>query len=500
MTSWTLAVAAAADGGGSTPSFEHLFALDGSASAGAAPGLPEGAEVDALALLTDGWLSDDDALLRGGAPTSPGSEGASGGSTECGAPRWRCLDASHSESCSECTAPPAEADERDYELRAKDGRKNGEKRLRGALARCREWLSHDTRCAAADALEATRPRLAAALRARHCVELRKADLLHLCRLWGYRSDVWAHRKDSRLPGAKRAPAAPPQPPALEQRLQLHGAPGMRDLQLATEPGAALGAAHALVACTLMPLARLAAVAFANTERSAWLVARLAAAPPAAAPVLQHALRMKVGIGSQARDTLARLGGVLRGAHEGAQRVLLSLRPEEGAREAYMALLSGADEQVTAVETVLPELLRLCQRAAAPAGTLTLPGTPPETLSAGDAHIGAGGRASTDLVRTAACTCGARPLLRRVPLLTRATSPLNTRNCRRQVTHVARLLRELQLCNYETYLNALSLVLGVLIGHVASTRVAMDSHLALLGVGGDSESSAAHSGAQLALQA
>ena len=51
----------------------------------------------------------------------------------------------------------------------------------------------------------------------------------------------------------------------------------------------------------------------------------------------------------------------------------------------------------------------------------------------------------------------------------------------QVGHLARLLRELQLCSYETYLSALGPLLSLLIGHVATTRAAMDSHLALLGV-------------------
>jgi hypothetical protein len=54
-------------------------------------------------------------------------------------------------------------------------------------------------------------RLAAALRARHCAELRKGDLMYLSRVWGYRSDVWARRKDRRY--TPRDGGAPPPPAA-----------------------------------------------------------------------------------------------------------------------------------------------------------------------------------------------------------------------------------------------------------------------------------------------
>jgi hypothetical protein len=52
-------------------------------------------------------------------------------------------------------------------------------------------------------------RLAAALRARHCAELRKGDLMFLARTWGYRSNVWARRKNRAYQQRAGAPPAPP---------------------------------------------------------------------------------------------------------------------------------------------------------------------------------------------------------------------------------------------------------------------------------------------------
>ena len=42
--------------------------------------------------------------------------------------RFRCLDASHAPGCARCTPPPAEADERSYELRGEGSTKDGERR------------------------------------------------------------------------------------------------------------------------------------------------------------------------------------------------------------------------------------------------------------------------------------------------------------------------------------------------------------------------------------
>lgn len=80
-------------------------------------------------------------------------------------------------------------------------------------------------------------RLAAALRARHCAELRKGDLMYLSRVWGYRSDVWARRKDRRY--TPRDGGAPP-PPAAANTVLLD--------RLVREPSAQqLAAVHAELA-------------------------------------------------------------------------------------------------------------------------------------------------------------------------------------------------------------------------------------------------------------
>ena len=52
-----------------------------------------------------------------------------------------------------------------------------------------------------------RAALAQTLRIRHCTLLRKGDLLFLARTWGYRSDIWGHRKDRRGLGRGAPPEA-----------------------------------------------------------------------------------------------------------------------------------------------------------------------------------------------------------------------------------------------------------------------------------------------------
>lgn len=124
-----------------------------------------------------------------------------------------------------------------------------EKILRGLIARTREWANIDlcrcglqvhiscsfhgpTGCLIRSFLrrqlavlaetrgqgDEAAARLAAALRARRVADLRKHNMLYLCREWGYKSDVWKPRGDSRRSnGGQRAHAPPAAAPGQMRR-------------------------------------------------------------------------------------------------------------------------------------------------------------------------------------------------------------------------------------------------------------------------------------------
>jgi hypothetical protein len=107
--------------------------------------------------------------------------------------------------------------------------------------------------AAADALAAESPRLADALRARHCSLLTKADLLLLCAHWRYRGDLWRLRGNR--PTRPLAAAAQdahsstlePSPPASSDEVWLHIAARLRPLSTRAATLMQGAAAHALAA-------------------------------------------------------------------------------------------------------------------------------------------------------------------------------------------------------------------------------------------------------------
>ena len=90
--------------------------------------------------------------------------------------------------------------------RALPSQKNGEKKLRALLCRTREWSDAPSRAAVAAACDASpdAPALAvfsAVMGGRETsAALRKSDLIHLARCWGFKSDLWIRRT-----GRKRVP-------------------------------------------------------------------------------------------------------------------------------------------------------------------------------------------------------------------------------------------------------------------------------------------------------
>jgi hypothetical protein len=307
------------------------------------------------ALFGDGWddgsllLPSDDALLRCDA----------GGEASSVAP-WRCLDGEHAAPCARCAAPPAAGADRSVELRGSaPGKKDGEKRLRALLARTPEWLSGAARDAAADAhaLQPGAARLVAALRARHSAELRKADLLALCRHWRYASDVWGRKSDGRVPPPRRRPAETALAPALA------AAP----LQLAAKMGSeaqAVAAAQALVKSRLQALVADSVRGFSNTEHSAALAAQLHRASPEVMPAVAAALRKKKTLGTLARDTMERLTQLATQRH--AVESILSQFKAGASYKAYLQvcgiLLSQLVGQTVANKTCLAAHVELLAEA------------------------------------------------------------------------------------------------------------------------------------------
>jgi hypothetical protein len=240
-------------------------------------------------------------------------------------------------------------------------------------------------------------RLAAALRSRHCAELRKGDLMFLARMWGYRSDVWSRRKDRRY--AQRADGAPPPPLPASAHMQTHvlsgpGAPHAMQLAVGTASGSTLewdrfaaeppsvqaravraccfpcplvsacfssqvqqcadascifslptqlAAVHAQLSGPLRMLAERSITAFTFTdgvsERLLQLHARgtAAALPPAMIALMATSLgdsRKHLQVGI---DAMRRLLGAMRQQHADIQLALLRLPPGDGLRPAWVSM-------------------------------------------------------------------------------------------------------------------------------------------------------------------
>ena len=223
----------------------------------------------------------------------------------------RCLDASHLQPCSQCTPPPADVELDDFELRSDTvGKRNGERRLRSLLSRTPEWCSLEERTRVAELCEGQPAfaRLAASLRARQSAELRKGDLLKLCRMWNYRSHIWRRKKDGAL--ARPTAAAPPPPPPAPPQ--------------ASQPVAAsLHAVHELVGGWMGARAKSSVECFGNTQHTQYYHAILRRGIwPMAVPFALAAATRKKGNASL-------VSGELRTVSEALGRLVALLRGIQG---------------------------------------------------------------------------------------------------------------------------------------------------------------------------
>ena len=349
---------------------------------------------DDVGLFGDGWDDVGSLLL----PSDDALQACDAGEASSVAP-WRCLDSEHAAPCSRCAAPPPDGAERSVELRGSaPGKKDGEKRLRALLARTPEWLSGAARDAAADA-HARMPGatcLVAALRARHSAELRKADLLTLCRHWRYASDVWGRKSDGRMPPPRKRPA--------ETALAAVAAPAPAPapFQLIASMGSeaqAVVAVQSLVQNRLQTLVAESVRCFGDTEHSAALAAQLHVATPDVMPAVIAALRKKKMIGTMARDSMDRLAQLATQRHAAVQTALLTQRPADLASAAWLALAARTGEQPI-MEPILQGLQMMASLAVSPADTFGVETDGSMVVFSGsDPHIAAAGRAALEHVRS-----------------------------------------------------------------------------------------------------
>jgi hypothetical protein len=205
---------------------------------------------------------------------------------EADALTWRCLEPQHGGACGACVPPPPTGVA--VRLHAPHGgaaaaaaaaaaappaapgcrprRRSGAKLLRAALCRTAEWQHAATRARAADVLTsagaAAAAGVVAALRERNRDALTAEGMLALCRLWRYRSDLWAPLP----PAAAAAPPAavpqqpqqlllaPPPPPQQQQQQQQQQQLAQQLAPLASllAPAGALAPAAAAAPLALLP--------------------------------------------------------------------------------------------------------------------------------------------------------------------------------------------------------------------------------------------------------
>jgi hypothetical protein len=393
------------------------------------------------------------------------------------------------------------------------------RRLRSQLTRTAEWASLDERTRVAALYDAAGPhaRLVAALRSRHCAELRKGDLMELCRLWNYRSDIWSRRKDRQYvrragelrtgpagapepPGQQLAALAPqrsaegcallpssfalqpasqqvrPRRPTVMHERSRHALPPPRLLTriAAARAPAQLAMVHEELAGPLRALSERSVAAFAMNEYPERLLALVAAAgggtrlPPSAAAYLpeftEHSMRQLEG----ARRGLQSMAGALTQQREGIQCTLLRLRPEERARPAWRAL--GGTEPPW--DALLRDSAALCRSAINCCAVLPSPsstaGTPPREDAASGCCGSSGGSPVADEADAQA--------LQALTLSCASTISTAGGHALEMVTHVGSMLAQLKLAPYEVYLAAVDLLLGLLQGHKAAVAEALGKQL------------------------
>jgi hypothetical protein len=394
------------------------------------------------------------------------------------------------------------------------------RRLRSQLSRTPEWGSLDERARVARMCDGGGPdlaRLAAALRSRHCAELRKGDLMFLARMWGYKSDVWSRRKDRRY--AQRADGAPPPPLPVSAQMHTHvmsgpGAPHALQLAggtasgstaawdrfAAEPPSVQLAAVHSQLAGPLRVLAERSIAAFTITdgisERLLALHARSGAAalPPAVLALAADTLGDSRKHLQVAVDAMRRLLTAMRQQHADIQLALLRMPQGDGMRPAWI-VMGGKEppwEALLRDLAVLADFAICCGKQARLAEVEAVAGgcdarggaAAADVVSSSDSDTAAAAATPSD--STAVVAAGAQRQAAAAPdvppelLDSLFTDPKN--NVRaggtlalELTTRIASMLAQLKLATHEAYLNAASLSLGLLIGHLTAVAAALTAH-------------------------
>ena len=301
-------------------------------------------------------------------------------------------------------------------------------------------------------------RLAAALRARHCAELRKSDLMFLSRVWGYRSDVWSRRKDRRY-APRDGGAPPPPPPPLPASRAADAQPCSLLDRVVREPSAnQLAAVHAEVAGPLRQLSERSIEAFSieagPSEMLLVMSSRGTGLPAsvlqvAAAAVAHSSANLTVG-----QNGLARLLDAARLVHADVQCALLRLTPDDSLRPAFTALAA----KEAPWELLMRDYLLLSDFAiAASAGMESVPIATVAQQSSTDADNDCGDDEAIQLM---------------VSSCRKAHVAHAGRLCMEMATRISSMLAQLKLSSYAVYLNAVSLSVGLLVGHLTAVQVAL----------------------------
>ena len=365
-------------------------------------------------------------------------------------------------------------------------------RLRSQLSRTPEWRSLAERervARACDAAGPARAALARALRVGHCSLLRKGDLLYLARIWGYRSDIWGHRKDRRvrgpLPAASSLSAAVPPdvaaamsaPLALERvaiarpELQVRGACRVCAIGVADEAAAPpccfvlqISEFQAALSGPLRTLAESSLEAFASFESVGHRILQLSHCEGAAAQLRglgRTAFTVLEVSGAHKCGALAeinRLLAMLQMQHADVQLRMLRIDPAQAGRPAFLAL---AAEVEAPWELLFRDIAQLCNSAITSSSNkpavwcLTAPG-----LNEVDEQT------AVEAARLDALTAGCYTegivrggeLSLEVLVRTRA------------------LLHQMRLAPLEAYLSAVSAVLSLQVGMMSGCADAMAKHI------------------------
>ena len=109
--------------------------------------------------------------------------------------RWRCIDPSHGEPCSQCIEPPPPGLDAHWCLKGDPGKRNGDKKLRTLIQMSKEWNSPLERAHLVHYLQnnpETRhmSKVIEIIRRKETPRLSKVCMMVLARAWGFKSCIW----------------------------------------------------------------------------------------------------------------------------------------------------------------------------------------------------------------------------------------------------------------------------------------------------------------------